>query len=205
MQIAAVIVQAVTAHRAVDFGGVKLRQSSKIALGGIVAALSVVLMLLTAIPSMTFVLPAIAGVLLMIMVVEVNKGWAFMVFVAVSLISVFIVPDRMASVMYILFFGYYPILKALMESKLPRTVETILKFVVFNVSIIVAYFLLTFVMGTPMLDLEFWQEKGIPTGVLIAVAIIFADVVFLVYDLALSKLVDMYLNHWRRHFKRIFK
>lgn len=182
-----------------------MRQSSKIALGGIVAALSVVLMLLTAIPSMTFVLPAIAGVLLMIMVVEVNKGWAFMVFVAVSLISVFIVPDRMASVMYILFFGYYPILKALMESKLPRTVETILKFVVFNASIIVAYFLLTFVMGTPMLDLEFWQEKGVPTGVLVAVAIIFADAVFLVYDLALSKLVDMYLNHWRRHFKRIFK
>lgn len=186
-------------------GGIGLRQSSKIALGGIIAALSVVLMLLTAIPSMTFVLPAIAGVLLMIMVVEVSKGWAFMVFVAVSLISVFIVPDRMASVMYILFFGYYPVLKALMESKLPRTVEVILKFVVFNVSIVAAYFLLTFVMGTPMLDLEFWQEKGIPTGVLIAVAIIFADVVFLVYDLALSKLVDMYLNHWRRHFKRIFK
>lgn len=205
MPIVAVTVQAVTEHHAVDFGGIGLRQSSKIALGGIIAALSVVLMLLTAIPSMTFVLPAIAGVLLMIMVVEVSKGWAFMVFVAVSLISVFIVPDRMASVMYILFFGYYPVLKALMESKLPRTVEVILKFVVFNVSIVAAYFLLTFVMGTPMLDLEFWQEKGIPTGVLIAVAIIFADVVFLVYDLALSKLVDMYLNHWRRNFKRIFK
>lgn len=182
-----------------------MRQSSKIALGGIIAALSVVLMMLTAIPSMTFVLPAIAGVLLMIMVIEVSKGWAFMVFAAVGLISVFIVPDRMATVMYILFFGYYPILKALMESKLPRIAEWILKFVVFNASIVAAYFLLTFVMGTPMLDLEFWMEKGIPMGVIIAAALVFADFVFVVYDLALSKLVDMYLRYWRKHFKRIFK
>lgn len=182
-----------------------MRQSSKIALGGIIAALSVVLMMLTIIPSMTFVLPAIAGVLLMIMVIEVNKAWAFMVFVAVSLISVFVVPDRMAAVMYILFFGYYPVLKALMESKLPRALEVILKFVVFNAAIVAAYYLLTFVMGIPVLELDFWIERGLPMAAVIAIILVFANLVFFVYDLALSRLVEMYLNHWRKYFKRIFK
>lgn len=182
-----------------------MKQSSKIALGGIIAALSVVLMMLTAIPAMTFVLPAIAGVLLMIMVIEVSKGWAFMVFVAVSFISIFIVPDRMAAVMYILFFGYYPVLKALIESKLPRAAEWILKFAVFDVSIVAEYFLLTFVMGVSVFDMSFWTEKEIPLAAIIVVAIIFVNAVFFIYDLALSKLVDMYLNHWRRRFKQIFK
>lgn len=182
-----------------------MRQSSKIALGGIVAALSVVLMMMTFIPSMTFVLPAAAGVLLMLMVIEVNKSWAFMVFVAVSLISVFVVPDRMAAVMYILFFGYYPVLKALMESKLPRVLEVILKFAVFNAAIIAAYYLLTFVMGTPVLEFDFWAERGLPVVALVAIVLVIANAVFFVYDLALSKLVEAYLGHWRKYFKRIFK
>ena len=91
-----------------------VKQSSKIALGGIVAALSVVFMLLTIIPSMTFVLPAVSGVLLMVVVIEVNKRWAFMVYVAVWLIAIFSVPDRMAAVVYVLFFCYFPLLKALL-------------------------------------------------------------------------------------------
>ena len=182
-----------------------MKQSSKIALGGIIAALSVVSMLLTVIPSMTFVLPAIAGVLLMMMVIEVNKGWAFMVFIAVGLISFFIVPDRMAAVVYVLFFGYYPILKALLESRLPRILEIILKFAVFNAAIVAAYYLLTFVMGIPVGELDFLLEKGIPIAGVIAIVLLAANGIFLIYDLALSRLIEAYLSRWQKNFHRIFK
>lgn len=53
------------------------RNSSKTALGGIVAALSVTMMFLTAvIPTLTYALPAAAGILLMIVVIEIDKRWA---------------------------------------------------------------------------------------------------------------------------------
>ncbi len=182
-----------------------VKQSSKIALGGIVAALSVVFMLLTIIPSMTFVLPAVSGVLLMVVVIEVNKRWAFMVYVAVGLIAMFTVPDRMAAVMYVLFFGYYPILKALLESKLPRVAEWIVKFIVFNASILAAYALLTFVFGIPFIEMDFLTERGVPVWGIIVIALAAGNLVFWIYDLALSRLVEAYLNRWRKNFKRIFK
>lgn len=182
-----------------------MKQSSKIALGGIIAALSVVLMLLTVIPSMTFVLPAVSGVLLMIMVIEVNKRWAFMVFIAVGLISIFIVPDRMAAAMYLLFFGYYPILKALLEAKLPRALRVVLKLAVFNAAILAAYYLLTFIMGVPVVELDFLLERGIPLAGVIAIVLIAANLIFLIYDLALTRLVEAYLTRWRKNFHRIFK
>ena len=54
------------------------KNSTKTAIGGIIAALSIVLMLLTsAIPTLTYAIPAIAGLLLVVIVIEVNKKWAF--------------------------------------------------------------------------------------------------------------------------------
>ena len=89
-----------------------MKQSSKTALGGVVSALSVTLMLMTAvIPFMTYALPLLAGALLILMVIEINKRWAFIVYVAVSLLAVLVVPDKEAAVFYIAFFGYYPIIK----------------------------------------------------------------------------------------------
>ena len=182
-----------------------MKQSSKIALGGIVAALSVVAMLLTIIPSMTFVLPAAAGVLLMIMVIEVNKRWAFMVYVAVGLIALFVVPDRMAAVMYVLLFGYYPILKALLESRLPRAVEWVVKLIVFNAALAASYALLTFVFGIPFIETDFFTAKGIPLWGILAIVLVAGNAVFLIYDLALTRLVEAYLNRWQKNFRRIFK
>ena len=85
------------------------RNSSKTALGGIVAALSVTMMFLTAvIPTLTYALPAAAGVLLIIVVIDVDKKWAFGVYAAVSLLSLLVLPDKEAAVMYVFFFGHYP-------------------------------------------------------------------------------------------------
>ena len=93
-----------------------MKQSSKTALGGILAALSLVLMFLFAIfPSATIAAPAVASILLIFAVLEMGKGWAFGIYVAVSLLAMLVVPTKEAAVLYVVFFGYYPILKALIE------------------------------------------------------------------------------------------
>ncbi len=177
-----------------------MKQSSKTALGGIVSALSIVLMLLTmVIPFMTYALPLLAGALLILMVIEINKRWAFVVYVAVSLLAVFVVPDKEAAVFYIAFFGYYPIIKAPLEKHLPNVAEWIVKFLIFNAAAVAGYLFTTYVLGIPVDDMDGFGRYGV--FILLALA----NVVFVAYDIMLTKFITLYLNKFRKSFRKIFK
>ena len=177
-----------------------MKKSAKTSIGGISAALSIVLMFLTSvIPSMTYALPAAAGILLTVIVIEIDKKWAFGVFAAVGLLSIFLIADKEAAVMYIMFFGYYPILKAILEEKLPVALSWVLKFAVFNVSMIAAFLITVYVFNIPFDEMEKYGVKA--AFILLALG----NVVFLIYDFALTNLIKLYLIKWRKAFHRIFK
>lgn len=177
-----------------------MKQSSKTALGGIVSALSIVLMLMTAvIPFMSYALPLIAGALLILMVIEINKSWAFIVYVAVSLLSVFIVPDKEAATFYIAFFGYYPIIKSTLEKHLPNVVEWIVKLLIFNAATVAAYLFTVYVLGIPFDDMGEYGKYGV------FALLGLANFVFVFYDILLTKLVTLYMIKFRKSFHKIFK
>ena len=93
-----------------------MKNSMKLALCGMMAALSTVLLFLTgAAPVATLALPAIAGCLLIPVVVEVGLPWAFGVYGVCSVLGVFLAPDRQALLFYVLFFGHYPALQQAMQ------------------------------------------------------------------------------------------
>ena len=93
-----------------------MSKSKQIAAGGIASSLCLLLMFLTGVfPFATYALPAMAGTLLVVVVLELNRATAVMVYVSVSLLSLFIAPDKEAALVFIFFFGYYPILKGLIE------------------------------------------------------------------------------------------
>ena len=74
-----------------------------IALCGIIASLSVVIMLSTAlIPVATYAAPALAGIILAVPVIEINKKWAFASFAAAAAVSAIIVPDKEAVAFFVL-------------------------------------------------------------------------------------------------------
>jgi len=177
-----------------------MKKSAKTAIGGISAALSIVLMFLTSvIPSMTYALPAAAGILLTVIVIEIDKKWAFGVFAAVGLLSILLIADKEAAVMYIMFFGYYPILKAILEEKLPKVVSWVLKFAVFNVSMVAAFLITVYVFNIPFDEMEKYGVKA--AFFLLALG----NIVFLLYDYALSNLIKLYMLKWRKAFHKIFK
>lgn len=179
-----------------DFGN-----SSKTALGGIVAALSVTMMFLTAvIPTLTYALPAAAGVLLIIVVIDVDKKWAFGVYAAVSLLSVLILPDKEAAVMYVFFFGHYPIVKALLEkTRLGKIALWVCKLLIFNASVVAAYLVIIYVFRIPFDDMGAFGKWTV--WILLGMG----NVVFLIYDVALSRLVTLYMLKWRKAFRKILK
>ena len=177
-----------------------MKQSSKPALGGIVAALSLVLMISVAIiPFLTYALPAVAGTLIIFIVVEIDKKWAFGVYATVAILGVLLVPDKEVAIMYLAFFGYYPIVKALLESKLPVVLSWVLKVLMFNGTIALSYLFMIKLMGITVDEIDEYGAVAVP--LLLGAG----TVTFVIYDIALTKLVTVYMLKWRKYFKRYFK
>ncbi len=183
-----------------------MSQSSKTAFGGMAAALSVVLLIPTAFELFVYALPAMAGIITMISVIELGRKWSFGVYTAVSLISLILVPNKEAVIFYIAFFGYYPILKSILESKLPRIIEYILKFLVFNVSAVLSYLVLIYALGMPFDELmgidgdssSFIRKFAVP------IMLILGNIVFITFDFMLTTMVGTYLRVWQKRFKKLF-
>ena len=124
----------------------KNKSASSVAFGGIISALAVLMMFFTGIfPFATYALPALSGLLLVVIVIDHGMKWAWCVYVAISALVVLITPDREAAAMFVLFFGYYPILKSVLERIKLRVTEYIIKIVIFNVAMVVAYLLISHV------------------------------------------------------------
>lgn len=177
------------------------RKSYSTALGGIVASLAVVLMFFTGVfPFATYALPALAGLLMVVIVIDFDYKWALSVYAVVSILALLITPDREAAIMFIAFFGYYPTLKSIFEKLKSRVLEWILKFLVFNVAVISAYYVIINFLGMPDIMSEI-NEFG-KYGVLIFLGL--ANVTFLIYDIAITKLITLYLKWFKPKFLRKF-
>ncbi len=167
-----------------------MHRSMRVAFCGVLTALCVLLMFMTGlIPVGTYALPAFSGILLIAAVIELGASWAWPVYIASSALSLLIAADKEAVMLYILFFGYYPILKALIEKKdFPKFLSYLIKFTVFNVAMVLGYFISIWVLGVP-------QDSFVIFGVnLPMVFLILGNITFAVYDYAISTLVISYMK-----------
>ena len=156
------------------------RNSAKnVALGGVMAALAVVIMCMgTLIPVATFVCPMACMVLLTI--VKQNTGvriaWAW--YGAVSVLSLLLAPDKEAAAVFV-FLGYYPIVKPWFDR---RKLPFIWKLVFFNASILIMYSVLISLLGLQNLAEDF-QELG---TVMTLVTLLLGNVTLFLFDLNLT-------------------
>lgn len=176
------------------------RQSTKVALCGIISSVSVVLMFMTGlVPFLTYTLPAVSGALLAIIVIEINKKWATGAYIAISLLSLLIVADKEAAMFFVAFFGYYPIIKEVIENKLPKILEWVVKSLLFNVAAVAAYAVIIYVFGIPFDELEEYGKYS----VLILLAM--GNVIFVLYDYCMTSLITLYYQRWQKSFHNLFK
>lgn len=178
-----------------------MKNSAKTALGGMLAALSVVIMLLTAvIPYLTYALPAMSGVLLVLMVIEINKKWALCTYVTISILSFLILPDKEAAMMYFAFFGCYPIVKPVLETYLKNNILCWLaKAVFFNAAAVAAYMIIVNVFGMPLDEMEELGKWAVP------ILLGMGNVMFVLYDICITSMVSLYLKKWQKKFRKLFK
>ena len=171
-----------------------MRNTMKIALGGVITALAVVCMLVTSvIPVATYSCPILSGMLLLVIVIEINSKWAFCVYSAISILSILIVPDKEAVVYFVTLFGYYPILKQLIERRSSKIYQWILKLIVFNVAAIAAFFVTVSLLNVPK---ESFSIGGVYLPLVFLIA---GNFIFILYDTALSGVITMYITRLRKY------
>ncbi len=154
-------------------------------LTAILSALSVIVLYVSGfVPTGTFTFPVVASLFLIVAVIESGVKYGIAGFVVSSILGFLLTPEKGAIILYICFFGYYPIIKSLIERLRKLPLEWLLKLVVFNI----AFWLVIWIYTT-----GFMGELAI-ADYPIYVLILGANVVFVVYDLALTSLAGLYLS-----------
>ena len=165
-----------------------MRPSYKIALGAVIMALSTIFMMATTVfPFASFAFPAIAGVLLIILNLEFGRKWALLVYIGVSLLSFFLSSDHTAVISFVAFFGYYPILKGVIEKIQKPILEWILKMLTFNAAIVIGIFATILLFGIEILISEYLGFGKLSLALFIAAC----NIVFVVFDIALTRLITL--------------
>lgn len=110
--------------------------SKKIALSGILIALSSVVLLLENIfPTGKLGFYVLAAFLLSVVIMECGLVYGWASYVAISVISFVIVPEKTAVLPYVMFFGIYALVKSHIEKLDKLAVEWVLKYAFFNLSL----------------------------------------------------------------------
>lgn len=153
--------------------------AKQMALGGILAALAVIIMSLGGlIPVATYVCPMLCAILQFTVLKFCGKRVAWAWYGAVSILSLILGPDKEAAAVFV-FLGYYPIIKPKMDT---YPLKWLWKGILFNVSVLVMYWLLIHLFGMAQVAAEF-TELGIAMTVLM---LVMGNVIFFLLDKILN-------------------
>lgn len=158
----------------------KRTSASAVALGGVLAALAVVIMSMgTIIPVATYVCPMLCAVLLQVVLKTCGERIAWAWYGAVAVLSALLAPDKEAAAVFV-FLGYYPIVKPRLDRLKFRWLW---KGLLFNVSVLVMYWLLLRLFGLQQVTEDF-AEMG---AVMLVMLLILGNVTFFLLDRLLEK------------------
>lgn len=155
--------------------GSKRTPAGAVALGGVLAALAVVIMGMgTLIPVATYVCPMLCALLLQVVLKTcgVRIAWAW--YGAVMLLSILLAPDKEAAAVFA-FLGYYPIVKPGLDRLKGKWLW---KGLLFNTATLLAYWVLLRVFGLDQIGEEF-REMGMA---LCLILLILGNVTFFLLD-----------------------
>lgn len=163
------------------------RNSYKMAMCGILAALSLVIMMICGFFGfLTYAAPMIAGGLLIVPVKEYGTRTALTMYAAVSVLSLMLVADKELALFYLLLFGHYPIIQPGLDRIAANHLRRVLKAVIFNGCAILSVWLAQVIFSVPIFE-ENW-----PVLLLVIVYLAIANACFVLYDRALRQFYTIY-------------
>lgn len=153
------------------------------ALVGVLTALSIIFLYLSCVsPTARLGIAAIAGLFPAGAVVSMGLGAGFFCYGATGLLGLLLLPGKGNMVLYLLFFGLWPMLKCLLERLPNRILEWVCKLAIFNAVAAVFWFGLRTLL-LPFLPAAMNQGWMVFAG---------GSIAFIVYDIGFSKLIGFY-------------
>ena len=166
------------------------RTAHRVSLTAMFTAMSLLFLYMASVlPTMRVAMYFLSSIFVMGLVLEEEIGLAFLMFAAVSLLSLLLMPNILRVVPYVLFFGHYGIGKYFIEMNIKdKVVRYVVKLLYFNIAVALIYFLAREVFTQDLLDI----------GIAVWLLIILAEIAFVVYDFLFTKVTSYYFNNIRR-------
>ncbi len=165
------------------------RRTKSLALASVLCALGVVLLYVGAvIEVLDMSMVMIASFPIVFAVIELGGAWPWLMYAVTGILGFVLLPSKFPCVMYILFAGFYPIIKEKLEKRLRGFWCRLSKVLVFGVSVTAIFFVTKLFVP----DADFGGSIWIWLGMLALTLIL--------YDILLTLLVTKYVFHWRKRF-----
>lgn len=154
----------------------------KITLSAILAAVAFIILLLGSfIEVLDLSCAAVAGFVVVIAVIEIGGYFPMLVYAVASVSSLLLLPNKLPAFIFLSFSGFYPMLKAVFERRHPA-IAWVLKFSVFNLCLFISLLFLKIFISE---EISFFNVKFF--------VFLVANIVFLLYDICMSKIILLYL------------
>jgi len=160
----------------------------RLAAASVLSALGVLLLALGAfVEVLDLSMAALASLLVVLAVIELGGKYPYLIYAVTAVLGLLLLPNKTPAVLYTLFAGFYPIVKAGLERKLSRVLAWVLKLVIFNACLALAAFVaVKLVLPDAALILSYWWLLPIV-----------GTPIFVIYDIALTRLISTYIQRWR--------
>jgi hypothetical protein len=168
------------------------KKTRRITLTAVFTALTVVFLYLASIlPTVRLGFTAAASLFAVAAVIEAGIVSAFFVFIGSSIIGALLLPDKTAVIIYVLFFGYYPVIKSLAEKSRSMLLNWALKLAVFEAAFTLTWFLFrSLIFNVKVL----WMP--------VIVVYLIGTSAFLVFDIGLTRLIGFYIIRISKNTRR---
>lgn len=167
-----------------------MKKAKKLALAGIFTAMSFIFMFIGSVfETLDLSASALASLVILASLIELGRSWAFGVYAASSVISLLLLPNKTAAIVFACFAGFYPILKTVLNKIRPKLLSYAARIALFNIILTVLILAAAKLLGTDLsYELPLW------------LLYILANVTFIAYDLALERVSVYYSLKLRKKF-----
>ena len=165
-----------------------LLKSKDIAYLGVLLGLNQLFIILSSvIETNTIILFAAAALIVGVVIVEFGGKSGIVFYIASCILGFFLTFNKVELITYIIFFGFYSIIKHVLEVRLNnKYMLYATKFLYFNLALITMYLVVKLLI---LFDLKWWM-------------ILVAQIMFIIYDYAFTIFINSYINNIRPKIKR---
>ena len=165
-----------------------MKNTKKLTFSAVLSALAVAIMYIGAmLEVLDLSTAALASICVMLILTELGAKYAFLSYACISVLSFLLLPTKYAAIVFIGFLGFYPMAKSFFERKFRGWRCLVLKFLLLNMCIFAMLLVVRYVMTEAL-----WFE---------IMVLVLANIVFVVYDYALTTLLRAYVFVWRKKLK----